>query len=151
MKIIAHRANINGSNFASENRLSQIKKCIELGYDIEIDIRFLNNKLYLGHDNPQEIICEDVLFEIKERCWIHCKNLEAINYFNKFGIIYNYFWHENDKYTLTSKGFIWTYPGGSLCQNSICVMPELELPQNNLSNLKQKNFAGICTDFPNLI
>ena len=59
MKIIAHRANINGSNFASENRLSQIKKCIELGYDIEIDIRFLNNKLYLGHDNPQEIISED--------------------------------------------------------------------------------------------
>ena len=31
MKIIAHRANINGSNLASENRLSQIKKCIELG------------------------------------------------------------------------------------------------------------------------
>ena len=151
MKIIAHRANINGSNLASENRLSQIKKCIDLGYDIEIDIRFLNNKLYLGHDNPQEIISEEVLFELKERCWIHCKNLEAINYFNKFGIIYNYFWHENDKYTLTSQCFIWTYPGESLCQNSICVMPELELSQKNLSNLKQKNFAGICTDFPNLI
>ena len=151
MKIIAHRANINGSNLASENRLSQIKKCIDLGYDIEIDIWFLKNNLYLGHDNPQEVISEEKLFEIKERCWIHCKNLEAINYFNKFGIIYNYFWHENDKYTLTSQGFIWTYPGESLCQNSICVMPELELPQNNLSILKQKNFAGICTDFPNLI
>ena len=151
MKIIAHRANINGSNLASENRLSQIKKCIDLGYDIEIDIWFLKNNLFLGHDNPQEVISEEKLFEIKERCWIHCKNLEAINYFNKFGIIYNYFWHENDKYTLTSKGFIWTYPGESLCQNSICVMPELELPQNNLSILKQKNFAGICTDFPNLI
>lgn len=151
MKIIAHRANINGSNLASENRLSQIKKCIDLGYDIEIDIWFLKNNLFLGHDNPQEVISEEKLFEIKERCWIHCKNLEAINYFNKFGIIYNYFWHENDKYTLTSQGFIWTYPGESLCQNSICVMPELELSQKNLSNLKQKNFAGICTDFPNLI
>ena len=53
MKIIAHRANINGSNSSNENRLSQIRKCIELGYDIEIDIRFLINKLYLGHDNPQ--------------------------------------------------------------------------------------------------
>ena len=143
MKIIAHRANINGSNLASENRLSQIKKCIDLGYDIEIDIWFLKNNLYLGHDNPQEVISEEKLFEIKERCWIHCKNLDAINYFNKFGIIYNYFWHENDKYTLTSQGFIWTYPGESLCQNSICVMPELELSQKNLSNLKQKNFAGI--------
>ena len=151
MKIIAHRANINGSNPASENRLSQIKKCIDLGYDIEIDIRSLKNKLYLGHDDPQEIISEEELFEIKERCWIHCKNLEAINYFNRFGIIYNYFWHENDKYTLTSKGFIWTYPGESLCKNSICVMPELEIPQINLANLKQKNFSGICTDFPNLI
>ena len=151
MKIIAHRANINGSNLASENRLSQIKKCIELGYEVEIDIRFQKNKLYLGHDYPQEIISEDELFEIKESCWIHCKNLEAMNYFNKLGTIYNYFWHENDKYTLTSKGFIWTYPGESLCHNSICVMPELEIPKINLSNLKKKYFAGICTDFPNLI
>ena len=47
MKIIAHRANINGSNLGSENRLSQIKKCINFGYDVEVDIRFHENKLYL--------------------------------------------------------------------------------------------------------
>ena len=24
---------------------------------------------------------------------------------------FNYFWHQNDKFTLTSKGYIWTFPG----------------------------------------
>ena len=83
MKIIAHRANINGSNSLKENRLSQIIKCIEFGYEVEFDIRFINNNLYLGHDNPDEIISEKELFKLKEKCWIHCKNLDAILYFNK--------------------------------------------------------------------
>ena len=42
MKIIAHRANINGSNSSNENRLSQIRKCIELGYEVDIDIRLID-------------------------------------------------------------------------------------------------------------
>ena len=151
MKIIAHRANINGSNSLKENRLSQIIKCIEFGYEVEFDIRFTNNNLYLGHDNPDEIISEKELFKLKEKCWIHCKNLDAILYFNKFGKLFNYFWHENDKYTLTSKGYIWTYPGETLGENSICVMPEINTFITNLSILKNQKFAGICTDYPNLI
>ena len=39
MKIIAHRANLSGPNSKNENKLSSIKKCIDLGYDVEIDIR----------------------------------------------------------------------------------------------------------------
>ncbi len=151
MKIIAHRANINGCNSSNENRLSQIRKCIELGYDVEIDIRVIKNSLFLGHDCPEEKITEKEIFELKEICWIHCKNLEAINYFKQFGELYNYFWHENDKYTLTSKGYIWTYPGELLSVNSIWVMPEQTTSINKLSNLKNKQLAGICTDYPNLI
>ncbi len=151
MKIIAHRANINGSDSSKENRLSQIRRCIESGYEVEIDIRLINNKLYLGHDNPEEFISENELFKLKEDCWIHCKNLEAITYFNKFDEKYNYFWHENDKFTLTSRGYIWTYPGESLNLNSICVMPEKNYPIEKLSSLKNRKIAGICTDYPNLI
>ena len=151
MKIISHRANINGSNYSKENKLAQIKKCLDHGYDVEIDVRFINKKLFLGHDNPDEIISDNEIFALKDNCWIHCKNLEAINYFKQFNESFNYFWHENDKYTLTSKGYIWTYPGESLDVNSICVMPERTTPIKNLSDLKNKNFAGICTDFPNLI
>ena len=84
MKIISHRANLNGCDSKNENRILQIKKCIKLGFDVEIDIRVFENQLYLGHDNPQELISIELLYEIREFCWIHCKNLEALSYFNKF-------------------------------------------------------------------
>ena len=151
MKIIAHRANIGGKNFHTENKISQIRKCIDAGFDVEIDIRSIKNKLYLGHDNPEEVITEDELFKLKENCWIHCKNLEAFSHFNNLNQTYNYFWHENDKYTLTSKGYLWAYPGQALDKNCICVMPEFNSPINELKELKNQSLAGICTDYPNLI
>ena len=52
----------------------------------------------------------------------------------------HYFWHEEDDYTITSKGFIWTYPGKKLFSNSICVLPEN-------ANYKNINCKGICSDF----
>ena len=40
MKLIAHRANINGPDSSTENSPDQIDKCIEQGYDVEVDIRY---------------------------------------------------------------------------------------------------------------
>ena len=39
MKLIAHRGNINGSEPDNENSPEYIDKCIELGFDVEIDLR----------------------------------------------------------------------------------------------------------------
>ena len=49
------------------------------------------------------------------------------------------FWHQEDDVTLTSRGFIWTYPGKPLTSKSICVKPEknFEIP---------KKVLGICAD-----
>ena len=52
----------------------------------------------------------------------------------------HYFWHQEDDYTITSRGFIWTYPGKKLFPNSICVLPEH-------ANYKDINCKGICSDF----
>ena len=41
MKIIAHRANLNGPNINDENQISSINKCIDLGFDVEIDVRLV--------------------------------------------------------------------------------------------------------------
>ncbi len=149
MKIIAHRANLNGPNIESENKVHSIRKCLDLGYDVEIDIRLIDGKLFLGHDVPQESIEIEELIEINEKCWIHCKNLAALTFLNKNGQGLNYFWHEKDSYTLTSKGFIWTYPGEHTTYSCICVMPELFLDQSNFSNLLNMRISGICTDYPN--
>ena len=57
----------------------------------------------------------------------------------------NYFWHQEDDYTLTSQGYIWTYPGKSLTSNSVMVLPE----QTGISFEICKNLDcyGICSKF----
>ena len=151
MKIIAHRANINGPSSKNENQLSSIKDCLDLGYDVELDIRLLEGKLYLGHDKPQLIITIEELGMIKNKVWVHCKNLQALSFFSQIDEEFNYFWHEEDSYTLTSKGYIWAYPGKELSPECICVMPEINYPTNNMNYLRNLSISGICTDYPNLI
>ena len=51
MKLIAHRGNLHGPNPDKENSTDYINEAIESGYNVEIDVWFINNKWYLGHDN----------------------------------------------------------------------------------------------------
>ena len=73
----------------------------------EIDVRYINGKWMLGHDNPDF----EVPFEFLEQTglWIHAKNLEALYILSKTNLVY--FWHQEDDFTLTSNNYIWTYPG----------------------------------------
>ena len=57
----------------------------------------------------------------------------------------HYFWHQEDDVTLTSRGYLWTYPGKQLTEKSICVLPELENKKSKV--ILPKNVAGICSDF----
>ena len=150
MKIIAHRANIDGPNRERENKISSIKQCIDIGYDVEIDIRMIDRKLYLGHDEGSTFISKKELFKYKDNLWIHCKNLGAISYFNQFHKDFNYFWHDRDSYTLTSHGYIWAFPGEKLSNQCICVMPELKNSINVIKSIKETDISGICTDYPSL-
>ena len=82
----------------------------------------------------------DFLLDINQFIWIHCKNLSAINYLTEKSDIFNFFWHENDKFTLTSKGFIWTYPNNEYDKNSVIVNLSAEL-------VLEKDCYGICSDY----
>ena len=53
MKVIAHGGNLNGPNANEENRPSYINNAIKSGYDVEIDVWYVDNKWYLGHDDPR--------------------------------------------------------------------------------------------------
>ena len=44
MKYISHRGNLDGRNLKTENSPNQIDTVLSLGYDVEIDLRFLNKK-----------------------------------------------------------------------------------------------------------
>ncbi len=133
---IAHRGNISGPS-KYENDPSYIIEALKEGYDVEIDIWIVENKIFLGHDIPEYLVEFD--FVKNDRFWCHCKNIEALHLFSSNGI--RCFFHNTDDATLTSDGYIWTYPGKHLTENSICVMPERS--NWNIPN----NIAGVCSDY----
>ena len=47
--------NIDGPDESTANEPKQIDKCIEQGYDVEIDVRYdpKTERLWLGHDEPK--------------------------------------------------------------------------------------------------
>ena len=139
MKLISHRGNIDGPNPVRENSPYYIMEAISMGYEVEIDIWVIYNSFYLGHDGPQYSIRTEWLYDKEDKLWIHCKNIEAMEWFNNSGK-FNYFWHQEDTVTLTSKGYMWAYPGKQPIKNSIAVMPELY--NDNLNSC-----IGICSDY----
>lgn len=147
MKLIAHRGNTNGHNPKTENHPDQIIKCIENGYDVEVDIRYdtKTDTLWLGHDAPQHMTTWWWLAGKADYLWIHCKDIQTLHEFSTKTSSYNYFWHQNDDYTLTSKNYIWSYPGKSYTSNTVIVMPETV--NIDLKMLLVYNCYGICTDF----
>ncbi|NBW15355.1 MAG: hypothetical protein EBR82_45905 [Caulobacteraceae bacterium] len=144
MKLISHRGNLNGKFLKSENLPEQIDYCISIGFDVEIDIRLIENKFYLGHDEPQYKIDYEWIKKRQDKLWVHCKDLNSLFKLNEYQNDINYFWHQEDDCTLTSKNFIWTYPGKDLDKNSIAVLPELYY---NIIDIKKLNCYGICSDF----
>lgn len=144
MKYIAHRGLIDGPNKELENRPEQIKTVLEMGYDCEVDLWRIGQKWFLGHDAPQYEVDEE--FVKLDGLWIHCKNLEALYVLStSTNFLYTFFWHQNDDFTLTSDGYIWTYPDKDLSNISIAVMPEL-FPKY-WEYIKQVEIAGVCTDY----
>lgn len=148
MVIIAHRGNLNGPDPKTENNPKQIDRVYsEYGFHSEIDLWVIRDQLWLGHDGPQYQIDKEWLRVRNFILWIHCKNIEALAMMNKWGFeMFNYFWHQEDDYTLTSEGFIWAYPGKHVnikCP-AIAVMPE----GTGITFGKLQNFEGVCTDYP---
>lgn len=145
MKLIAHRGNIIGPNVDDENTIEQIDKCIENGYDVEIDLRYdvVSQKFWLGHDKPKHVISFFELAKRSQYLWIHCKDIDTLDFMTRTN--FNYFWHQNDDYTMTSHGHIWSYPGKTYTSSTVIVMPE----ECGISwdVLKATDCYAVCSDY----
>tara|TARA_B100001057_G_C22784732_1_gene925093 strand:- start:782 stop:1216 length:435 start_codon:yes stop_codon:yes gene_type:complete len=139
MHFISHRGNLYGPNKKMENKPEYITDAISRGFEVEIDVYFYNNNLWLGHDKPEYKI--DISFLKNSKIWCHSKNLGALNYLiDNFKI--NTFWHQNDDYTITSKGYIWAYPNKVVTKKAILVV------ENNIKKSEiPKECLGICSDY----
>jgi hypothetical protein len=141
MKLISHRGNLEGPNTEKENHPDYIWEALQAGYDVEIDVWWIDGKFKLGHDEPQYDFPFSLIERHYNKLWIHCKNMDALSQLNELdsnGSKLNYFWHENDLGILTSRGYIWS---ANLFDRGILVMPEVYKKEPN------KNTFGICSDY----
>lgn len=136
MKLISHRGLLTGPDPDIENAPDQIAFAIAAGFDVEIDVWYIDNQLYLGHDHPQ--YKTDIAFLKQKEVWAHAKNYPAFEYLLNNDV--HCFWHENDERTLTSQGYIWTYPNKEAGSRSVIVVLDKELNIN-------KNIFGVCGDY----
>lgn len=146
MIIISHRANINGPS-ENENSPESIEIALNLNFDVELDVWAINDQLMLGHDSPQYALNKPLVDHIGTKGWFHCKNIEALYYFSNNHPELNYFWHQSDDYTITSKGYFWTYPGKKISNKSVIVLPEL-IDSEILGSMLEQGPYALCTDWP---
>ena len=152
MIYIAHRGLFEGYNEERENHPDQIRAALAAGFDVELDVRLIGGKWWLGHDRPDHEV--DDQFLLQNGLWIHCKNFEALVALRDLQLFPfeeqpNYFWHQNDDFTLTSGGFIWTYPGKPV--DPRCGV--LNQPEWTKGWSDDVNFTayGVCSKFVGLI
>jgi len=148
MILIAHRGLYEGWNEELENRPEQLLAALAEGFDAETDVRYIDGKWWLGHDEPTYEVDED--FILTNGLWLHAKNLAALTRLCARGA--NYFWHQGDDYTITSKGWIWAYPGQPLSEHSIRNQPEWKKGWFDRSvRVQDEDYAGVCSKFVKLI
>ena len=146
MLIISHRGNLEGPLPGCENSLPYIQVALDAGFFVEVDLWFTDSSFWLGHDSPQYMVSYTFLKSYSHLLWIHCKNLGALYNLLNDGC-FNFFYHENDGYTLTSMKYIWAHPNVSNFSGAIHVMPE-KTHNGIFPNLIGVDVVGICTDFP---
>jgi hypothetical protein len=135
---ISHRGNINGAVKELENSPAHLFNAISYGFDVEVDVWVIDGLVYFGHDTPQYLINQGTLDKLLDKSWFHCKNLNALNYFFIKYPECKFFWHQKDDYTITSNGYIWTYPGKEICDRTILVHLDKYVGNELL--------YGICSD-----
>ena len=136
MKLIAHRGNTQGTS-KHENHPTHIENALK-HFDCEIDV-WWEDGWYLGHNEFEYLVPEDFL--LQDGLWCHAKTIQTLYNLLKLGT--HCFFHHKDGVTLTSRGYMWTYPGGELTTKSICVLPRIF----GSGVVKRPKCAGICSDY----
>jgi len=151
MKLISHRGNINGRNPERENTPEYIEEAL-INFDVEIDLMYKDNSIWLGHCSPEIKIDTDWLLKNSSKLWIHCKDLESLDFLSRLNdeilesknyTTLNYFGHSNDPFVLTSKNILFCLPSNNLTSKCVLVMPEYFGFEPCSFNI-----YGILTDYP---
>lgn len=145
MELISHRGNLNGADPERENNIIYIKEAIDLGFSVEIDVWVINETWYLGHDNPDYKIVLDGLSDFRDHLYLHIKTPR-----NKVDVSclkpFNYFWHEDEPFVITSKGDKWYYPCASVQTDGVNLMPEFSMGLEKFKEVMSL-CPAVCSDY----
>lgn len=140
MKLISNRGNIDGVNFELENTQVYIQEAINRGYDVKIDLWVKDGKLHLGTNEPTTLLDIDWLERNRHKLWLQCRDIEVISKFTNLdssGHNIHFFWHDNNKVSLTNRGYMWCEPG-EIVPGGIVYQPVY------CDNIE--GFYGVCSD-----
>lgn len=142
MIFIAHRGNIDGPIPEKENDPNYILDALVAGYDVEVDVWYIDRRFYLGREQ-KKLHPVSMKFLENEHLWCHAKNIDALKMMLGNSNI-RCFWHEGkDISTITSDHFIWTLDEVASLEKGIWVNIDGKRPVNY-------DMYGICTDYPML-
>ncbi|MBY0369879.1 hypothetical protein K2X33_04280 [bacterium] len=142
--LISHRGNLSGPQPEWENHPDYIRQALAQGFQAEIDVRAEGGSWRLGHDSAQFLVDADFL--LQPGLWCHAKDLLTLKALMDLGA--HCFFHDTDAATLTSQGWIWTFPGKALTARSIAVVPEKAFPSDRAKAWGYaREAAGICSDW----
>lgn len=144
MILISHRGNIDSIIPERENAPDYINEAIAKGYDVEMDVRFINGRLFLGHDTPDYQISLEWLLQRKDWLWVHTKNFAALQCLIDQDL--RIFYHQKENHTIINNcNLIWSHELSEASEKSIIPL----LSEKDLENypLYSDKVYGVCSDF----
>ena len=140
---ICHRGNLL-KHYSDENDPDVLDLRVENGYDVECDVWYYKEELWLGHDEPEHVVTIEWLDS--PRKLVHAKDGKTFEYLLEQnglrGLDLHIFYHTTEDYILTNKGVIIAYPGKPLLEGSLCMMPE----RATYSLEERKKLFFLCSD-----
>ena len=153
MIVISHRGNLTGPD--GDCRYDKVRRALDLGFDVELDVRSRDGELFVGHDRMLYPLSDLTLTEREaSRVWFHAKDWRAAAAVGASGRLC--FCHGDEESAFVANGYghvLWMHPR---------VNPELSAadgirdkvlldvdghPRVEYAALQDLPFA-ICTDWP---
>lgn len=129
MNLISYRGIFDGNDFQDANTVKQINKARSNGFTVMIDVWRVNNKLYLGNDQPITEVTDTYIRGNK--FYINARNIDMLNWLQtQPSTLYpNYFYFAAPTppppFVTASNGKLITPGTVPINNNSIIFLPEI--------------------------
>ena len=153
MLYISYRGIYDGTNYEYANTPNQLGKAMGAGFSCMIDVWKVDDKFYLGNDQPLTEVTEKYIQG--NRWWINARNtaMQAWLPTQRSTLYPNYFWFITPTpppaYVTASNGKLITPGTVPINNNSVIFLPEID-DKGLFSTVHLRNYA-ICSTYLTLI